>query len=97
LIKWVGSRHSSRHLRGLKDTREPIGFDALHVLEGMGDFSLGRARPETPAKVNYRSLLGIALTCTCDVEHRLGVLFHSDKVVQAGGSSITWNGPGGDF
>jgi hypothetical protein len=97
LIKSVGSRRSSRHLRGLKDSRELIRFDALHVLEGMGDFYLGRARPETLAKVNYWSLLGIALPCTWDVEHRPGVLFHRDKVVQGGGSNISWNGPGGDF
>src|SRR5262245_989196 len=52
LIKCVGSRHSSRHLRGLKDSRELIGLEALNVLEGMGDFYLGRARPETLVRVN---------------------------------------------
>jgi hypothetical protein len=84
-------------LEGVEGLKRLIRFETLRVPEGMGVFYLGGAKPETLAKVNDWSLLGFAFSCTWDVEHRLGVLFHRDKVVQVDGSDITWNGPSCDF
>jgi hypothetical protein len=66
-------------LAGVEGLKRLIRFGTLYVLE-----------PETPAKVNDWSQLGFAFSCTWDVEHRLGVLFHRDKVVQVGGSDVAW-------
>jgi hypothetical protein len=70
-----------------------IRFATLYVLEGMGQWDQGGTKPETWAKLNYWALLGFAFSCTWDVEHGLGVLYHRDKVVQVGSSDITWDGP----
>jgi hypothetical protein len=83
-------------LEGAEGLKKLIRFDTLYVLEGMGDDYSGGAKPETLAKVNDWALLGFAFTCTWDAEHRLGVVFHRDKVVQVNGSDITWNGPNVD-
>jgi hypothetical protein len=83
-------------LEGAEGLQRLIRFNTLYVLEGMVDDYSGGATPETLAKVNHWSLLGFAFSCTWDVEHKLGVVFHRDKVVQVNGSDITWNGPNVD-
>src|SRR5262249_41662383 len=66
-------------LEGVEGLKRLIRFATLYVLE-----------PETSAKGNDWSQLGFAFSCTWDVEHRLGVLFDKDKVVQVGGSDVAW-------
>jgi hypothetical protein len=66
-------------LEGVEGLKRLIRFATLYVL-----------KPETSAKVNDWSQLGFAFSCTWDVEHRLGVLFHRDKVVLVGGSDVAW-------
>lgn len=66
-------------LEGAEGLKRLIRFGSLYVLE-----------PETLAKVNDWSQLGFSFSCTWDVEHKLGVLFHRDKVVRVGGSDVAW-------
>jgi hypothetical protein len=70
-------------LEGAEGLKRLIRFATLYVLE-----------PETSAKVNDWLQLGFAFSCTWDVEHRLGVLVHRDKVVLVGGSDVAWTALG---
>jgi hypothetical protein len=72
-------------IEGVEGLQHLIRFGALYVLE-----------PELSAEGNDRSQLGFAFSCTWDEEHKLGVLFHRDKVVLVGSSDVAWT-PLGDF
>ena len=72
-------------LDGVEGLKRLIRFATLYVLE-----------PETSAKVNDWLQLGFAFSCTWDEEHKLGVLFHRDKVVRVGSSDVAWTALG-DF
>jgi hypothetical protein len=81
-------------IEGVDGLKRLIRFRTLFVPEGMGQLDEGGTKPETWAKLGHWALLGFAFSCTWDVEHGLGVVFHKDKVVEVGESGITWNGPG---
>jgi hypothetical protein len=81
-------------IEGVEGLKGLTRFRTLYVLEGMGQWDEGGTKPETWAKLGHWALLGFAFSCTWDVEHGLGIVFHKDKVVEVGESGITWNGPG---
>jgi hypothetical protein len=83
-------------IEGVEGLKGLIRFRTLYVLEGMGQWDVGGTKPETWSKLDHWALLGFAFSCTWDVEHGLGVVYHRDKVLGVGESGITWNGPG-DF
>ena len=80
-------------IEGLEGLKGVIRFRNLSILEGMGQWDMGGTEPETWAKLDHWALLGFNFSCTWDIEHGLGVVYHKDRVVEVSISDITWNGP----
>jgi hypothetical protein len=81
---------------GVEGLKTLIRFRTFYVLEGIGQWDIGGTKPETWVKLDHWALLGFAFSCIWDSEHGLGVVYHKNKVVGVGDSSVTWDGPG-DF